>query len=86
MNKNIVPIHNIKKSLLKATQVSPLKYQGTLLYFFIGGGKVIREGGHFDFFHLDTLLREGCLLVGYFNGEIRVSSFFTKAELRTAIH
>ena len=64
MNKNIVPIHNIKKSLLKATQVSPLKYQGTLLYVFIGGGKVIREGGHFDFFHLDTLLREGCLLVG----------------------
>ena len=50
--------------MLKATQVSPLKYQGTLLYFFIGGGEVIREGGHFDFFHLDTLLREGCLLVG----------------------
>ena len=64
MNKNIVPIHNIKKSLLKATQVSPLKYQGTLLYFFIEGGKVIREGGHFDFFHLNTLLSEGCLLVG----------------------
>ena len=27
------------------TQVSSLKYPGTLLYFFVGGGEVIREGG-----------------------------------------
>ena len=28
------------------TQVSPLKYLGTLLSFFVGRGEVIKEGGY----------------------------------------
>ena len=70
--------------------------QGHYHTFLLGEGKYLEKGNIIIrlartifkisfFFHLGTLLREGCLLVGYFNGEIRVSSFFTKAELRTAI-
>ena len=29
------------------TQVSPLKYPGTLLYLFVGGGEIFREGGYY---------------------------------------
>ena len=30
-----------------STQVSSLKYPGILLFFFVGGGEIVREGGYY---------------------------------------
>ena len=37
-------LHNTNKW---STQVSSLKYPGILLFFFVGGGEIVREGGYY---------------------------------------
>ena len=38
---------NFSQFTLTDTQVSSLKYPGILLFFFVGGGEIVREGGYY---------------------------------------